>query len=73
MNSVRRWWLLTLDAWVQRLAWRLPHGLVTWCFVRVVSHATTGRYSATVLPEILAMTALERWNRDHSREVRHGS
>jgi hypothetical protein len=45
----------------QWLAWRLPRGLVYWCAIRVMAHATTGRYGTTVVPELPAMEALSRW------------
>lgn len=43
-------------------AWKLPRGLVKWCYVRVVAHATTGRYGDTVLPELTVTDALNRWD-----------
>lgn len=50
-----------------RLYWwlsqRLPRRLVGWCFMRVVAHATTGRYSNQEVPALTAMMALERWEK----------
>jgi hypothetical protein len=43
------------------LAWHLPKELVKWSGVRLVAHATQGEYSDTVVPELTAMDALERW------------
>lgn len=43
------------------LAWHLPKLLVTWASVRMISHATTGAYSDTVVPELSVMDALKRW------------
>ena len=43
------------------LAWRLPKQLVMWCCVRVGAHATTGKYSNTVVPELTVVDALKRW------------
>ncbi len=49
---------------IQRwLAWRLPHGLVYWAAVRLLAHATTGKYSATIVPDLRAMDALQRWEK----------
>lgn len=45
-----------------RVVWALPKQLVYWCGVRLIAFATTGRYSATVVPELSAMEALERWS-----------
>lgn len=45
----------------REIAWLLPREIVTWAFVRVVSYATSGKYGDTVVPGILAMDALKRW------------
>ena len=47
-----------LATWI---AWKLPRYLVMWCAVRLVAHATQGKYSSTVVPELSAMDALKRW------------
>lgn len=47
----------------QAIAWRLPKELVLWAYTRVVAHATTGEYGDTVVPDITAMEALDRWVR----------
>lgn len=44
-----------------RLARMVPRTLCQWVFIRVVSHATTGAHSKTVVPEITAMDCLKRW------------
>jgi hypothetical protein len=41
---------------------RMPRWLVRWCAVRLGAHATTGRYSSTVVPELSFMDALKRWD-----------
>lgn len=43
------------------IAWMLPKRLVYWAAVRLFSHATTGRYGHTVVPELTATEALRRW------------
>jgi len=48
-----------LQMWI---AWRLPRWLVKWATVRLCGHATTGRYSSTVVPELTTMEALRRWD-----------
>ena len=50
------------------MAWKLPRKLVMWCAVRVVAHATTGVYGDQIVPELTAMDAIKRWEKD-SREV----
>lgn len=52
------------------IAWRLPKELVTWCFVRVVAHATTGPYGDTLVPHLTAMDALKRWDDDRRTDRR---
>ena len=44
--------------------WRLPRRLAYWCAIRVISHATTGPYSDQVVPELYAMEALKRWDKN---------
>ena len=44
-----------------KLAWMLPRRLVMWCAARVGAHATTGQYGTTVVPDLLFMDALKRW------------
>ena len=44
------------------LAWRLPRTLVSWCYIRVLAHATTGPYSFQSVPDLLAKEALRRWH-----------
>lgn len=43
------------------LAWKLPKCLVKWAAIRLFAHATHGQYSNTVVPELTAMDALQRW------------
>jgi hypothetical protein len=51
-----------IDRAQMAIAWRLPRWLVRWAAVRVIAHATTGRYDKTVVPELPAMEALSRWD-----------
>lgn len=44
------------------LAWAMPRTLVYWCAVRLGTHATTGQYSETVVPELTFMDAVTRWD-----------
>ena len=47
--------------WI-RIAWMMPHSLVYWCAIRIGAHATTGKWSNQIVPELLFMDALERWH-----------
>ena len=44
------------------LSSKLPRRLVYWCAIRLYVHATTGRYSGQIVPELNALEALKRWN-----------
>lgn len=44
------------------LAWLLPKELVKWCAVRLMAHATQGKWSGQVVPELTAIDALKRWD-----------
>lgn len=48
---------------IMDLAWSLPRILVYWCAIRLISHATTGKYGDQIVPELLAMDALQRWEK----------
>lgn len=44
-----------------KIAWALPKYLVMWCAIRIISYATVGKYGSTIVPELGAMDALQRW------------
>jgi hypothetical protein len=44
-----------------KVAWLLPRRLVYWCAIRVGCHATQGAYSSQIVPDLLMMDALKRW------------
>jgi hypothetical protein len=54
------------DHWKEKvniaIAWSLPRSLVRWCAVRVGAHATQGAHSNQVVPDLLFMDALKRWD-----------
>jgi len=43
----------------------IPKKLVYFCFMHVMVHATTGKYGATVVPELSGMDAIKRYGNDH--------
>lgn len=45
------------------LAWRLPRRVIHWATIRLAAHATQGRYSNQVVPDLAMMDALKRWER----------
>lgn len=47
---------------LRAIAWALPRKIVMWAYIRVVAHATTGKYGNTIVPELSAMDALKRWD-----------
>jgi len=44
-----------------KIAWLLPKKIVYWAAIRLITHATTGKYSDVVVPELTAMEALDSW------------
>lgn len=42
--------------------YKLPRWVIYWSAIRLIGRATTGEYSNQVVPELLAMDALKRWN-----------
>lgn len=53
------------ERFYRRIAWILPKRLVMWAYIRVVAHATTNEYGRTIVPELTAMDALDRFTGDH--------
>ena len=49
------------ERFVLALVWRLPRWVIYWAAIRLMAHATTGRYGSQVVPDLRAMDALERW------------
>lgn len=44
-----------------KIAWALPHQLVMWCAIRVISHATQGKWGEEHPDDVSVMQALDRW------------
>lgn len=55
----------TYDGFRRFIAWHLPKGIVMWCYMRVVAHATGGKYSNDNVTNVLALTAIDRFVEDH--------
>lgn len=49
------------ESFYAKLAGWLPRRLVYFAAIRMFAYATTGMYGNTVVPELTAMDALERW------------
>lgn len=43
----------------------LPKKLVYFCFMHVMTHSTTGKYSDTVVPELSGVDAAKRYAKDN--------
>ena len=43
------------------LVWKLPRAVAYWAAIRVMVNATQGEHQNQVVPELLAMDALKRW------------
>lgn len=46
---------------VMWIAWRLPKSIVYWCSIRLGANATQNKYSNQIVPELLFIDALKRW------------
>ena len=43
------------------IAFKLPKGLVYWASLRLLAHATSGKYSNEGVPSVSAIDAIDRW------------
>ena len=43
------------------IVWKLPRIIIQWSAIRLIAHATQGEYSNTIVPDLMAMEALRRW------------
>lgn len=50
-----------IDRVVAELAWHFPRRLVLWAAVRLMVHATTGKYASQNVSKLRAIDALWRW------------
>ena len=44
------------------VAWKLPRKVAYWAAIRVMAHATQGKYENQEVPALLAMDVLKRWD-----------
>lgn len=54
-----------IDRIAHWFAYRIPRRVVYWCAIRLMVHATVGRYSSQVVPDLTAGDALEMWEKGH--------
>jgi hypothetical protein len=45
----------------KKIAWILPRSIVKWCYFRVLAHATQGKWSKQVVPDLTWQQAADRW------------
>ncbi len=50
-----------VDRFIRWLVWHLPRRIIMWSAIRLMANATQGKYSATIVPDLTAMDALDRW------------
>lgn len=55
-------WRTFCDKFWFWLARRVPKKLAYWCAIVVGAHATTGKHSAQIVPDLTLIQALERWS-----------
>ncbi len=51
------------DKIIMKLAWIMPKQLAYWCAIRVMAHATMPPWGDQVVPDLLAIDALKRWDK----------
>lgn len=51
------------------IAWKLPRWLVYWASVRLLAHATEGKYSKTLATKITAIEALSRGEMNYKNRL----
>lgn len=51
-----------LQLWI---VYCLPRWLIYWAGIRLIAHATQGKYGNQVVPRLTAMDALKRWGNDN--------
>lgn len=52
------------DDLVRVIVWHMPKRIIYWAAIRLMSHASTGKYSDSVVPNITIIEALDRWEMD---------
>ena len=61
MIDVKYEWNKKKDKMVMWIAWHMPKWLVYWCSIRLMAHATTGKYGNDIVDSVSIMDALKRW------------
>ena len=60
-------WKYEFDKWKENMAFKiadmLPRWLVYYASIRLMVHATTGKYGHEETPAILGVDALKRWEK----------
>lgn len=46
------------------IAYFIPKKIVYYCAIRLMNHATTGKYSNTCVVDLTVLEALRRWDSD---------
>ncbi len=44
--------------------WVVPNKVKYFCFMHIMAHSTTGKYSSTIVPELTGMDAIKRYGDD---------
>ena len=50
--------------WYWFVRWFIPKRLMYFCFMSIMAHATTGKYSDTVVPDLTGLKAIARFSKD---------
>jgi len=58
---VRAWWIRTKEKITMKFVWALPRSVAYWAAIRVMAHATQGKWGNESPTSLKAMDALKRW------------
>lgn len=64
LHRVRTFRVLLPDKIARRVAFALPPRVVYHAAIRLVAHASSGKYGATEVPKLPAMRAIQRYETD---------
>ena len=48
---------------IKFIVWRLSKRIIYWSAIRLIAYGTQGKYGNTIVPDLSAMDALKRWER----------
>ena len=73
MNSMRfygiRYWSnRRLEGMQRKAVWLLPKWVVRWAMVRATLHATNGKWSKEIVPNVTSIEVMKRWDETNDEQ-----